>query len=333
VTLIGGHTADNLGVALPMAVNLGTEVVYAPDQSDVVTLRSEDVAGVAQVSVSTLDDAGIDHVDPPWARYVGAVVAHLRPVLGGAGTISTTLPLGAGLASSAALEVSVALALGFRGDALALARLCQQVEHTATGVPTGLIDPVTIAVGVEGCAMLIDFSDLATRPVPIPGEAEIVIVHSGTARRLEDTAYAERRAECEAAALELGPLGQARSSAISQLRDNVIRRRARHVVSECDRVRRFVAALDAGDLPEAGREMTESHRSVASDYEASTPALDAVVDHLVSMPGVHGARLTGAGFGGCVVALASAGAVDCSAFVTRAWSVGAAAGATVAQIE
>jgi galactokinase len=333
VTLIGGHTADNLGVALPMAVDLGTEVVFSPGQSEMVCLRSEEVAGVAQISLSTPDDARIDRLDPPWARYVGASVAHLRPALGGTGTISTTLPLGAGLASSAALEVSVALALGFRGDPLALARLCQRIEHTATGVPTGIIDPLTITVGVEGCAMLIDFADLAVRPVPIPCEAEIVIVHSGTMRRVEDTAYADRRAECEAAALQLGPLGRARSDAIAQLRDKVIRRRARHVVSECDRVRRFVAALDAGDLPAAGREMTESHRSVASDYEVSTPALDALVDHLVSIPGVHGARLTGAGFGGCVAALASSGAVDCSAFVTPAWSVGAAAGATVAQIE
>jgi galactokinase len=156
-----------------------------------------------------------------------------------------------------------------------------------------------------------------------------VVVHSGQARTLERSAYAARRAECEAASRGLGPLGRLRPGDGAAVPDPLVRRRARHVAGECERVRGVVAAFGAGDLVEAGSLMTASHRSLADDFEVSTPALDALVAWLVVQPGVFGARLTGAGFGGCVVALTEPGALDLDAVATPAWRVRAAGAATV----
>jgi galactokinase len=161
----------------------------------------------------------------------------------------------------------------------------------------------------------------------MPAGVDIVVVHSGESRRLEGSAYGLRRSECEAAALRLGPLGDLDPAVAGAIPDPLLRRRARHVSSECERVRTFTAALQAGDLPEAGRIMSASHRSLAVDFEVSTPALDALVDWLERQPGVLGARLTGAGFGGCVVALTEAGALDTGSLRTPAWRVRAAGGA------
>jgi galactokinase len=152
-------------------------------------------------------------------------------------------------------------------------------------------------------------------------------VHSGESRTLAGTAYGARRAECDAAARHLGPLGLADAAAAGAMADPVLRRRARHVTSECARVRDFADAFTSGDLREAGRLMTESHRSLARDYEVSTPALDNLVAALGNRPGVHGARVTGAGFGGCVVALTEPGAIDVAALSLRAWRVRPAAAA------
>ena len=152
-------------------------------------------------------------------------------------------------------------------------------------------------------------------------------MHSGETRSLDRSAYAQRRAECDAAAARLGPLGQLDPGVANAVPDPVLRRRARHVAGECERVRAFVAELRAGDLAEAGRIMTASHHSLAHDFEVSTPALDSLVQWLVETPGVHGARLTGAGFGGCVVALTEPGALDTDALPTPAWTVRPAGGA------
>jgi galactokinase len=191
------------------------------------------------------------------------------------------------------------------------------------------MDQLVVAAAPEGCALMIDFADLSLTPVEIPADTDVVVVHSGETRALDRTAYAERRAECEAAAFRLGPLGRVDAHAALSIPDALLRRRARHVVSECDRVRWFAGALRDGDLVEAGRLMTASHRSLAQDFEVSTPALDALVDWLVGRPGVFGARLTGAGFGGCVVALTEPEALDITALGTRAWRVRAGAAAHV----
>lgn len=330
VNLIGDHTDYCQGLALPMAVDLGTTVSFTPDDGYRVVLRSAGEPELADVDVHVpLDPHQLERIEPRWARLVAAMVAVVRPHGGGIGVVETTLPVGAGLASSAALEVALALAFGFAAQPRVMALACQRAEQAATGVPSGLMDQLVVSGAKEGCALLIDFSDFSACPVAIPAEAETVVVHSGASRTLARSGYAARRAECEAAAHRLGPLGLLGPEAGLGLPDPVLRRRVRHVVTECDRVRWFAAALAAGDLVEAGRLMTASHQSLARDFEVSTPALDDLVGHLVSTPGVHGARLTGGGFGGCVVALADPGAVDLASFSTPAWRVRPSAGAAV----
>ncbi|HEY5024908.1 MAG TPA: galactokinase family protein [Acidimicrobiales bacterium] len=327
VNLIGDHTDYNAGLALPMAIDLGTTVTFVADGGERVVLRSSHDPEPADVDVHVpLDPDRLGAIEPPWARYVAAVASAVRPSSGGYGTVLTTLPLGAGLSSSAALEVALALVLGCDADPLTLARTCQHAEQAATGVPTGIMDQLVVSAAVEGCALQIDFADLSVEPVEMPDGAEVVVVHSGETRSLDRSPYAQRRAECEAAALRLGPLGQLDPQVAGAIPDPLLRRRARHVAAESERVRWFTAALGTGDLAAAGRLMSASHASLALDFEVSTPGLDSLVELLTRRPGVFGARLTGAGFGGCVVALTEPGALDVDDFGT-AWRVRAAAGA------
>jgi galactokinase len=328
VNLIGDHTDYNEGLALPMAIDLGTTVTFQADRGSRIVLRSSHDSEPADVDLHIpLDRDVLATLEPPWARHVAAVAAAVRPERGGSGTVVTTLPVGAGLSSSAALEVALALVFGCEADPLTLARTCQYAEHVATGVPTGIMDQLVVSAGREGCALLIDFTDLSVQPVEIPGGVEVVVVHSGETRSLDRSAYAQRRAECHAAALRLGPLGHLDAQVAGAVPDPVFRRRARHVAGECERVRGFAAALRTGDLAGAGRIMTASHHSLARDFEVSTPGLDSLVQWLLERPGVLGARLTGAGFGGCVVALTEPGALDVEALPTRAWRVRPARGA------
>jgi galactokinase len=333
VNLIGDHTDYNEGLALPMAIDLGTTVTYVPDAGYRVFLRSTGEPEPTDVDVHIpLDPQILRKVEPRWARYVAAVVASVRPRKGGRGAVETTLPVASGLSSSAALEVAVALALGFEAEPVTMAKLCQRAEEVATGVPAGLMDQLTVTAGVEGSALLIDFTDLSMRPVPLPEGAEVLVVHSGEHRSLDRTPYAARRAECEAAAYRLGPLGRLGADAMLGLPDALLRRRARHVVTECDRVRWCAAALASGDLVDAGRLMSASHASLSEDFDASTPALDDLVHRLQALPGVYGARVTGAGFGGCVVVLAEPGAVNLAQLSTPAWRVRPSPGAHVQEL-
>jgi galactokinase len=328
VNLIGDHTDYNEGLALPMAVDLGTTVTFVPDGGTRVVMGSTSDPDPADVDVGVaLDPRQLQALEPRWARYVAAIVATVRPSSGGTGTVDTSLPIGAGLSSSAALEVATALVFGCEPEPLVLARTCQHAEQAATGVPTGIMDQLVVSAAREGCALMIDFADLSMEAVEMPAGAEVVVVHSGETRSLDRSAYAQRRAECEAAASRMGPLGRLDPEVALALPDALLRRRARHVVSECARVRWFAEALRRDDLVEAGRLMTASHHSLADDYEVSTPGLDLLVESLTGRPGVFGARLTGAGFGGCVVALTEPGALDIGAFATPAWRVHAARGA------
>jgi galactokinase len=318
VNLIGDHTDYTGGLVLPMAIDLGT-TVRAVAGGDSVQLDSADEAEEATVPLTCTDPTALT---PAWARYVGGVVAELQPTTGLRGSITTTLPIGSGLSSSAALELAVALALGFVGTPLELAKLCQRAEQRSSGVPCGIMDQLASASGIEGHALLIDCHTLSIDPVPVPSEAEVVVVHSGQQRTLAGSAYADRRAQCEAAEEVLGPLRLAQHpDVVEVIADPNVRRRARHVISENGRVRAAAAALAAGDLVEVGRQMIASHASLRDDFEVSTPALDALVERLCAADGVFGARLTGAGFGGCVVALTTAGALD------EGWRVRASQGA------
>lgn len=324
VNLIGEHTDYTGGLALPMAIHLGT-TVRGVRGGGAVRLTSGDRDEPAVVPIDVEDPAAIS---PSWARYVAGVVAEVRPAVGFTGTVGTTVPIGAGLSSSAALELAVALALGFTGTTGELARLGQRAEQAASGVPCGLMDQLTSACGRAGHALLIDFTSEHATPVALPDDVDVVVVHSGQERQLAGSAYAERRSACEAIAASLGPLRTLTVADVEAVVDPVLRRRARHVVSENARVLDVAEALERSDGRAAGALLVESHRSLRDDFEVSTPVLDALVDDLVAAPGVLGARLTGAGFGGCVVALTERGALDLSRF-PRAWRVAPSAGARV----
>lgn len=329
VNLIGDHTDYTGGLALPMAIHLGTEVTWLPDASSgVVELSSSLDPEPARVPRSmNPDPLEIAMVLPAWGRFVAGVVAELRPALGGKGNVASNLPSGAGLSSSASLELALALALGHAGSPTELARICQRAEQLATGVATGILDQLTIALAEAGKAMLLDCGSLSVTHVAIPSDLELVVVHSGVERTAASGTYAARVAECARAEAELGPLPQCSPRDVDHLRDPVLRRRARHVVSENARVRAFASMLRHHDLRGAGRLMNESHRSLAMDYEVSIPQLDQLVHWLQGVDGVYGARLTGAGLGGCAIAACRPGALSRRLVGRKHWVVEPARGA------
>jgi len=303
VNLIGDHTDYTGGLVLPIAIDLGTTVVFEPLEGS-VRLHSGTFGSTATVPLDVGDPRA---VDPPWARYVAGVVQVLAPATGIDGTIASTLPVGSGLSSSAALEVAVALALGFDGTPLQLAQACRRAEHLAVGVPSGLMDQLASAAGVEGHALLVDCRTFEVTPIPLPDSCAVWVVDSGQERALAQSEYAVRHDECVAAARVIGPLRDADLTDVERMDDPVLRRRARHVVTENRRVVDTAAALAADDLTAAGAAMTASHASLRDDFDVSTAALDDLVSSLNATPGVYGARLTGAGFGGSVVALTEGG--------------------------
>lgn len=318
VNLIGEHTDSSGGLVMPLAIDLATTITGIRGGDEIV-LVSPDEEHPAIVPLDVTDPAA---AEPGWARYVAGVVAQLRPTHGFTGEVTTTLPIGAGLSSSAALEVALALALGFEGPAIDLARLTQLAEQQASGVPCGIMDQLASAGGVTGHALLIDCHELTVTPIAVPDDVEIRVIHSGQTRQLAGSAYAERTRAVAAAEEILGPLRLVDDPGTADaLDDPVLRRRARHVISENARVRTVAAALPAGDLDAVGRALVASHVSLRDDFEVSTPVLDALVDRLNATDGVIGARLTGAGFGGCVVALTEPGTLD------EGWLVHASPGA------
>jgi galactokinase len=298
VNLIGEHTDYSGGLVLPVAIDLGTEVSWRP-LDGLVRMRSLDRDAVVEIPLRGSAD-GIEG----WGRYVAAVVDLLaergRPAAGIDATVASTVPIGAGLSSSAALTVSTALALcraaSFEIEPLELAHLAQAAELEAVGVPCGLMDPATSLIARRSHALLLDCSTEAYRHVPLPPELAIVIVDSGVRHTLEQSGYAQRRTELERALAG----GDADATAV---------RRLRHVTSENERVRECAVALEAAggpDLRALGTLFRASHESLRDDFEVSTPELDLLVD-LAYGHGAVAARMTGGGFGGSIVALADAG--------------------------
>ncbi len=326
VNLIGDHTDYNGGLALPVAIASGTTAAFRGDRSPALTVVSSALPDPVTVSLD-----GTSEVRGPGA-LTGALVNQVWAVLGrgargGSARVTTTLPLGAGLSSSASFCVALAMVLGWDPDPVRMARLCQRAERTA-GSDVGLMDPLVVTAARAGHALLIDFAQLNYEHVSVPGGADLTAIHSGVGRALGTTGYAQRRRECGVATRQLGaPLGSLDPADLRGLSDPILIRRARHVVSECGRVRAFVAAMGSGDLATAGQLMDESHRSLSADFEVSVGPVDDLVRLLRSRPGVYGVRMTGGGFGGCVVALSERGAVDPAAWEGRAWPVSPAPGA------
>lgn len=303
VNLIGDHTDYTGGMVLPMAIDRWTEI--RGTATDTITLQSGDEPQPAVLDLH-VDDP--QNAQPQWAKYVAGVVAEMHPTVGITGTVITDIPIGAGLSSSAALELAVALALGFEGDALSLAQLCRRAEIRASGVPCGIMDQLAIAAGRADHALLIDCGDLTIEPIPIPDDIEIVVQFVAH-RTLAGSAYADRVAECATAESLIGPLRTATLQESATIDDDAIRDRAHHVISENQRVRDFAAALVAGDLRGAGALMVSSHESLRDMYCVSTPVMNEAVEHVIAQRGVYGARMTGGGFGGCIVALTEPGAL------------------------
>jgi galactokinase len=315
VNLIGDHTDYNDGFCLPLAIDRECVITGTARSDGRVTIRSAELAGLVDIAADGSDDpAG---AEPPWGRFVAGVVRALaglgRDPIGFDGAVTSTVPAGSGLSSSSALSVALTLALAEAADfdwddRREVAQTALDGEVLATGVPGGLMDQLCSLFGVADHALLLDCRSLSVTPVALPRAYAVLVIHSGVSRTLAGSAYAERRAACEAAAARLG-VPALRDASLDQVRDDPI---ARHVVTENQRVLDFVDALRTGDTNALGPLLLASHASLRDDYEVSIPELDLLVDLLVEH-GAIGARLTGAGFGGCVVALVQRNhADDCS---------------------
>jgi galactokinase len=303
VNLIGDHTDYTGGLVLPMAIDRTTDIEFRP-VPDRIRLTSDTEPDGLDLGLP-VDPSDVPDVRPSWGRYVASVAAEMGSTNGFEGRVTTTIPVGAGLSSSAALEVAVALALGAH-DPVEVAELCRRAEHRATGVPTGIMDQLCIAAAEEGSAMLIDCSTLEIVPIEVPDHIE-VLVRFVTHRTLEGSAYGDRVRQCDAAEAVIGPLRNSTLADLDRLDDPVLRARSRHVITENARVRAVARALADGDAVAAGAVMTDGHHSLRDDFETSTSVMDDAVHELCATPGVYGARMTGGGFGGCVVALCRPG--------------------------
>jgi galactokinase len=304
VNLIGDHTDYHDGFVLPMAIDRDCVIGFAARDDRRVRVRSLDLDGAVDLDAAGHDDP--ETVDPPWCRFVAgaldALAARGRAPVGIDAAVASRVPVGSGLSSSSALSVALTLALadvaGLSLDPRQAAHAALEAEVRATGVPGGLMDQLTALFGRSDHALLIDCRALSVEPIPMPNELAVLVVDSGQSRTLAGSAYAERRAESEQVAARLG-LPALREAPLDRVQDEP---RARHVVTENQRVLEFADALRAGDAAALGSVLLASHASLRDDYEVSTPELDLAVALLVDH-GALGARLTGAGFGGCVVAL------------------------------
>lgn len=320
--LIGEHTDYNGGFVLPIALDMSTYVAGRLT-GNVLRLRSLEERG--EVTVDLTSGAG---PGAGWGRYVtGVVKAALDEdyeLRGFDGVVASDVPIGAGLSSSAALEVSTALAiLADDPGPLAIARMCRRAENVYVGARTGIMDQLAAAACEEGAALFIDCLDETYESVVIPPDVSVIVIDSAVQRRLSESDYNDRRADCERAAAALGveSLRHARIEDVGSVAmDDAARKRARHVVTENARVLDTVEALRSGDVAGLAELFAASHRSMGEDFENSTPEVDALVAAASGTRGVIGARMTGGGFGGCTVNLVRAGAeVDAAAAILASY--------------
>ncbi len=316
VNLIGEHTDYNLGFVCPVALELACYVAAAPNGAGKLRIYSRNMDESRE-----FDAAGIEHLQPAgdWSDYAAGVAVMLaregyeiRPM---DLYIDSRVPRGGGLSSSASLEISVALALldGREIDKVALAKLARRAENEFAGMPCGIMDQYISVFGRKGSALKIDCRDLSFDVVRLPEAVEMVAVNTMVKHELGGTAYRDRVAECQAAVEAIRrqrrSVGSLRDAKLADLDlvEGVPKRRARHVITENERVEAFVAASARGDLWEMGRLFVASHHSLRHDYEVSCEELDFLVDTAVALPYVYGARMTGGGFGGCTVNLIKPG--------------------------
>ena len=315
VNLIGEHTDYNQGWVLPCAIDLEVAIAFIRTDDARVELTRLDTGESSAFDLSAIGPARGEWIDlvAGTARALGSAGLELR---GLRGVVGTTLPISAGLSSSAALEIAAAWALcPSPPPPVQLAQIAQGAENDYLGLRSGLMDQLAVTLGRRDAALLIDCRSLDWRPIALPLEDyAIVVCDSGVPRRLEDSRYNERRAECEAvaAALQLDSLRDATLAMLAGLHghfDPVALRRAEHVVGENQRVLDCAAALERGEIVTVGRLFAASQASLRDLFEVSSPELEALVEIATACDGVAAARLTGAGFGGCTVNLVERGAL------------------------
>jgi galactokinase len=310
VNLIGEHTDYNGGFVLPMAIPQRTRVELAKRDDRVVRVWS---GAQDQVGTFTL---GAEQLRHDWLDYIQGVTSRLQKAgfsfQGFDARIESNVPLGSGLSSSAALSVSLmrALRAAFQlsFDDVQIAQIGQRAENEFVGARVGIMDPMAASLADEGTALFLDARSLEFRRVPLPRESELIVIHSGVSHRLTSGDYNTRRGECERACELLG-IGQLRDFTLADLPlieslPEPLNRRARHVVSENQRVLDAVSAMKAGDARRLGTLFYDSHASMRDDYQVSVPEIDLLVEIARAKPAILGARLTGGGFGGSVVMLA-----------------------------
>jgi galactokinase len=326
VNLIGEHTDYNEGLVLPVAIDREVWIAFEPWDRPEVELTSLGFGDTRSFSFEGLSPE--TRGAKSWIDYVAATAWAMRdaglPVRGFRGVMDSTIPIGSGLSSSAALEMASSWALAVPGAprpvAGVMAAIAQRGENRYVGVNCGIMDQFASAAGRAGHALLIDCRINQFKTAPMPADLSLVVCETGSSRKLEASAYNTRRSECELGAKLIAE----REPGVKSLRDvdeamlernrdrlpEVVARRCEHVVREDARVMATVAALANGDLAALGRLFAASHASLRDLYEVSSAELDAMVDIAVAVPGVVASRMTGAGFGGCTVSLVEHGAEE-----------------------
>lgn len=314
INLIGDHTDYNDGFVLPMAIELACWIASAENDVNILRIHTEDLQKYCEMPVHLLADAA---PRGDWSDYPIGVAQELQaagvPIHGTDIFIDSTLPMGAGLSSSAALECAVALTLlgQHRMERVDIAKVCQKAENYFAGTPCGIMDQFVIMHGREGGAIQLDCRSLEFEAVPLNRSVAVVAVNSMVKRELGESGYGQRRKECEAAIdliaakhPEVQSLRDVTPVMVQEIEDDgLLYDRVRHVVTENMRVAAFVQAARQNNPSAMGKYMVQSHRSLRDDYQVSCPEVDFLVESAMELSGVYGARMTGGGFGGCTVNL------------------------------
>lgn len=318
VNLIGEHTDYNDGFVLPMAIDRAVWLAVRPRSDGRVYARSLQQSAPVLFALDAIERSGAG-----WAEYVKGMAYMLQQagytLQGWEGVLSSDVPVGSGLSSSAALEMSIGCAFaavsGFAFDGVHMAQLGQKTENEWVGANTGIMDQMISANGRAGYALLIDCRDLSLQPTPLPPDTAILIMDTMTRHSHTESGYNERRASCERAAAHFGAT-HLRDVTLEQLEsaqpdlDAVTLRRARHVVTENQRVLDAIVAMRQHDASMLGQLMNASHASLRDEFEVTNEALDVMAALAQAQPGCYGARMTGGGFGGCAVALVAADSAE-----------------------